>query len=371
MGKNLPAFDANDLAARPASQSGPDDMVRQAFSLWGPRMVLGGIDFNDFEAARHVVREWASWIHVWSEYGDRHRAVARSFEDDGAFISAGHAYRRAAACYHFAKFVWVDDIELNRVATLASVDATNRALRLLDPTHRRIEAGTGEFQVVGNLRIPNGATRPAPVTVLVPGLDSTKEEFPSWEAVFLDRGMATFAVDGPGQGEVFHRGTRIQPAYEQTLNAALEALADDPRVDMDRVVVAGTSLGGHYATRGAAYVDKVRAVVSLSGPFRLDIATLKPHSAAALAFYGRATHDRNDKHLAGLDLTGVAEKLTKPALFATGKLDRIVPWEQTEAIALASRQGTFILYEDGNHGLTNKAAEVRDHAADWLLTQVS
>lgn len=348
-----------------------DDLVRQAFSLWGPRMVLGGVDFNDFEAASRTVRHWSAWIDVWSEYGDRHCAVAESFERDGAPISAGHAYRRAAACYHFAKFVWVDDIELNRVATLASVDATNNALRLLDPAHRRIETGVGEFQVVGNLRVPKGASRPAPVAVLVPGLDSTKEEFPSWEAVFLDRGMATFAIDGPGQGEVYHRGTRIQPAYEHTLAIALEALADDPRLDMDRVVVAGTSLGGHYATRGAAYVDQVRAVVSLSGPFRLDVATLKPHSAAALAFYGRATGGRKDNDLAGLDLTGIAERLTKPALFATGKLDRIVPWEQTEAIALASKQGTFILYEDGNHGLTNKAAEVRDHAADWLLAQVS
>lgn len=349
-----------------------DDLVRQAFALWGPRMILGGVDYNDFQRAGEKIRTWSEWIDVWSDYGDRHRLVGERFQGDGALISAGNAYRRAAACYHFAKFVWVDDVGKNRSATWAAVDATNRALRLLDPSYRRLEAGDGDFRVIGNLRIPAGASGPVPVVVLVPGLDSTKEEFPSWEEVFLRRGMATFAVDGPGQGEVFHQGTQIQPAYEKTFALAIGALAQDARVDIDKLVVAGTSLGGLYATRAAAYNDRVRAVVSVSGPFKIDIKTMKRHSAASLAFYVRAT-DAQDAatRLAGLDLAGVAEQLTKPALFVSGKLDRIVAWEQTHAISRASPKSTFLLYDDGNHGLTNTAAEVRDLTADWLVARAT
>ena len=33
------------------------------------------------------------------------------------------------------------------------------------------------------------------------GLDSTKEEMDAYEEPFLARGMATLAIDGPGQGE--------------------------------------------------------------------------------------------------------------------------------------------------------------------------
>ena len=36
---------------------------------------------------------------------------------------------------------------------------------------------------------------------MIPGLDSTKEELRSTEELFLERGVATFSVDGPGQGE--------------------------------------------------------------------------------------------------------------------------------------------------------------------------
>ncbi len=349
-----------------------DDLVRQAVSLWGPRMILGGVDFNDFERATHEIRTWSEWIDIWCAYGDRHRVVGERFEAQEAQISAGNAYRRAAACYHFSKFVWVDDLDQNESATLAAVGASNRALRLLDPGHRRLEAGDGSFRIAGNLRVPPQVLGPVPVVVLIPGLDSTKEEFPSWEAAFLRRGMATFAVDGPGQGEVFHLGTRIQPAYERTFALAIEALASDSRINMDKIVVAGTSLGGLYAVRAGAFVDCVKAVVSISGPFKIDLNTMKPHSAAAFAFYVRADGSADaQRRLAGLDLAGVAKKLTKPTLFVTGKLDRIIAWEQTEAIARESLRGTFLLYDDGNHGLTNRAPEVRDLTADWLISQVA
>src|SRR5262245_42551302 len=118
-----------------------DDLVDQAFRLWGPRMILGGVHFNDFESAGRRIRQWSEWLDVWSEYGAAHRAVGERFEREQALISAGNAYRRAAACYHFAKFVWVDDMEKNRVAALAAAGLTRRALTLLDPAHRRIEAG--------------------------------------------------------------------------------------------------------------------------------------------------------------------------------------------------------------------------------------
>ena len=347
-----------------------DDLVDQAFRLWGPRMILGGVHFNDYQSAGRRIRQWPEWPDVWSEYGAAHRAAGERFEGDRAFISAGNAYRRAAACYHFAKFVWVDDMEKNRVAALAAAELTRRALTLLDPAHRRIEAGSGEFRVAGNLRLPAGEGGPFPLVVLIPGLDSTKEEFPSWEESFLRRGIATLALDGPGQGEVFHLGTRIQPQYEKSLNVALEALEDDPRVDLSRVGVAGVSLGGLYATRAGAYADRVRAVVSVSGPFKVDIDRAAGHTAAALRFYVRAASDAEARaRLAALDLTDVAGRLSKPALFLTGKLDRIVPWEETEKIARQAPQGTFLLYDDGNHGLTN-TAEVRDVSADWLCSQL-
>ena len=93
------------------------------------------------------------------------------------------------------------DPALNRRNTEAAVHALYTAHGLLDPTAERVEAPLPTAaRVVANLRRPAGEA-PAPLVVLIPGLDSTKEEFFHWEQVFLDRGMATLSLDGPGQGE--------------------------------------------------------------------------------------------------------------------------------------------------------------------------
>lgn len=346
--------------------------VGEVLSLWAPRMLLGGVEYNDIETVRSLNPSWIEWIDVWSDIGLAHRRLADDMASKGAKLSAGRAYRRAAACYHFSKFVWVENEEKNRIATAAAVVCTIRALGLLDPGFRRVVAGGGEFQIAGNLRVPATANETCALVVLVPGLDSTKEEFPSWEQTYLDRGAATLSIDGPGQGEVFHLGTRMQAAYEKTLALGLVAVSDDPRLDMTRVGLAGTSLGGYYAARGAAFTPQIKALVSVSGPFKVDLEKSPPHSEATTRFYSRsASSEENLRILSDFDLTDAAPRIYQPALIATGRRDRIIPWEQTEMMARVAPHAEFKLYEDGNHGLTNRASEFRDVSADWMVAQLS
>jgi hypothetical protein len=65
-------------------------------------------------------------------------------------------------------------------------------------------------------------------------------------------------------------------------------------------------------------------------------------------------------------LEGILQNVKQPALVATGKMDRIVPWRKTGLIADGIPDADFRLYEDGNHALTNVAYEFRDLSADWL-----
>ena len=76
----------------------------------------------------------------------------------------------------------------------------------------RVEIPFDGATLAGILRLPAGS-QPAPVVVLIPGLDSAKEEFRSTEQLFLDRGLATFSVDGPGQGEAEY-DLAIRPDWE-------------------------------------------------------------------------------------------------------------------------------------------------------------
>jgi hypothetical protein len=132
------------------------------WSLWTPRMILGGVEYHDLETARALAPTWMEWIDVWSALGATHRARADEFKAAGSILSAGHAYRRAAACYYFAKFVWAEDEQKNGYATEAAVSCTRSALQLLDPSHCRITAGNGEFRMVGYLRFPRDSAVPTP-----------------------------------------------------------------------------------------------------------------------------------------------------------------------------------------------------------------
>jgi len=208
--------------------------------------------------------------------------------------------------------------------------------------------------------------------LLLPGLDSTKEEFFRWENVFLARGMATFSLDGPGQGESGFT-TRIRPDYEAAVTAALDGLAGRDDVDIDRVGAAGVSLGGYYAPRAAAMERRVKAVAGVSGAFNfgecweglpaLTKETFQHHSGARDADDARARAYE-------LDLAPVIAELDRPGLMITGKLDRIIPWEQTKRIADEAPATTFVLYDEGNHVCNNIPFLYRPLVADWLRKEL-
>jgi pimeloyl-ACP methyl ester carboxylesterase len=264
------------------------------------------------------------------------------------------------------------DERRSRAAADRAVAALGEAHRLLDPTAERVEAPLDGAAVVGNLRRPARADRP-PLALLIPGLDSTKEEFFLLENLFLARGMATLSLDGPGQGEAGY-ALPLRHDYEVGVTAMLDALDGRDDLDLARVGALGVSLGGYHAPRAAAFEPRVRAVAGISGPFcfgalwdelpELTRETFVHKSGAADAEDGR-------RRALELDLDGVLERLEVPALFVTGKLDRLIPWESTRRQAEAAPRGEFVLFEDGNHVCANVPYKARPLVADWLAERLT
>ena len=60
-----------------------------------------------------------------------------------------------------------------------------------------------------------------------------------------------------------------------------------------------------------------------------------------------------------------------PGLMITGKLDRIIPWEQTKRIADEAPNTRFVLYEEGNHVCNNIPFKYRPLVADWLRKELA
>lgn len=169
-----------------------------------------------------LLDHWDEWLDAWSAAGDMHSELAREAEAQGRSLSSGETWVRAAPCYHFAKFVWMLDVDKYRATANKAISSLYAAHRHLDPTAERIEMSLDDKHLSANLRRPAGNNRPA-LVVLLPGLDSAKEEFFNWENVFLKRGLATVSFDGPGQGESgFNSHTRAD--YEVAVATLLDRL---------------------------------------------------------------------------------------------------------------------------------------------------
>jgi pimeloyl-ACP methyl ester carboxylesterase len=351
----------------------PDARVQAAIDNWAPRFTTNGVDPNDFWRTTARIERWDEWLGAWSETAGVHRALAEEARAAGNAITAGEAFVRAAVCYHFAKFVWVVEPELNRRTTEQAIAALYAAHELLDPTAERVEAPLDSGTVVGNLRRPRDVDKP-PLVVLIPGLDSTKEEFFHWEDVFLARGMATLSLDGPGQGETgFHMP--IRPDYEAAVGAILDAVSARGQgdVDLDRVGAAGVSLGGYYAPRAAAFEPRLKAVAGISGPYdfaanwdalpSLTRETIEHHTGAS------SPEDARER-AAALTLAGVAERIEQPCLVITGRHDRLIPFQDTKRIADEAPNATWVLFDDGNHVCNNIPYKYRPLVGDWMRARL-
>jgi pimeloyl-ACP methyl ester carboxylesterase len=350
----------------------PDARVQAAIDNWASRLIANGVDFNDFKRVTSSLERWDDWLDAWTRTADGHREQADRARAAGHDRTAGEAYVRAAVCYHFAKFVWVLDVERNRAATAAAIDALAAAHALLDPTAERIEAPFDGARIAANLRRPAGVERP-PLILLIAGLDSTKEEFFHWENVFLARGLATLSMDGPGQGESGF-SLHIRPDYEVAVAALLDVVAGRDDVDLERIGAAGVSMGGYYAPRAAAFEPRIKAVAGISGPYDMSAnwdrlpaltrETLQHHTGAASPEEARAK-------AAELSLLGVAERVEQPALIVTGKLDRLIPWEDTKRIADEIPNAEWVLYEDGTHVCNNLPFRYRPLVGDWMADRLA
>jgi 2,6-dihydroxypseudooxynicotine hydrolase len=242
---------------------------------------------------------------------------------------------------------------------------------VLEPPAELVAIPYDGITMRGLFRKPAGVARP-PVLLMIPGLDSVKEELQATADHFLRRGMATLAIDGPGQGEMeFDRD--IEPAYEKPAGAAIDWLEIRDDVDPSRLGVFGVSLGGYYAVRVAAMEPRVRATVELAGTYSLASFWDKRSVVSRDAFIKRsgARDEAEARELAKrIDMEGLGPKISRPLLILHGKRDPIASFEGAERLAAQTPTAELVAYEDGTHAMTNRAFESRVLMSDWMAEKL-
>jgi 5-aminopentanamidase len=371
----------NDLLAdrRPALYTPPsergasatDERVAAANAHWAARFIANGTAYSDFQAAMARIAVWDDWCLEWGRSAQRYERLAETAEAAGRAITAGEAWRRAALCWHWGKFVFVDHPDQQRAAHERTVACFRRGAGTLTPPAEPVRVLYAGTTLAAYLRVPAAGDR-WPVVIMMPGLDSVKEELQATAEYMLSRGLAVIAIDGPGQGEAEY-DLPIEPAYERVTAAVADYLEGREEIDPDRIGGFGVSLGGYYAARSAAFEPRLRAAVALAGPYRwdLDWDTLPPQTRATFERRSGAASPEQARERAGaLTLEHAAAQITCPLLVAHGGQDRLVPPYHAERLAREAPGAELMMDPDGSHGLTNHAFESRSAMADWLAAHL-
>jgi len=345
-----------------------DPRVASAISHWAPRFVSNGVLLADFEDVTGALERWEDWCAAWCERAKVHEDLGRESLRNGFQLTAGEHLTRAAIYYHFAKFVFVQDLKQMKAAHKRAVNCYIDALPMMRPpgVHVTIPFGNQSFKAV--LRLPAGAKRP-PVLIMAPGLDSTKEEIHAYEEPFLARGIAVLAIDDPGQEEAEY-DIPICGDYERAAHAVVDWIEKRSDLDKNRIAMWGVSLGGYYAPRASAYEKRIRACIALSGPFEWDkIWNGLPEltrDTFRVRSHSKTPEEAFEKSKA-LTMVEAAPRITCPIFVVTGRQDRLVPASHAERLAKSvSGPVELMIVEDGGHNANNRPYRYRSLTADCL-----
>lgn len=353
--------------------------VNLALRLMGARAISGatlnfiaqGMAANDVRRALARARGVNNWLAGWTTVAAEREQEGHALMAQGHTVSAAQCYFYAALAYHFAQFIYFNDLDAKHEIHQRSVVCYQLATRMFDPPAVRVEIPFRNITMPGYLRLPRGVTRP-PVIVNVNGAAMAKEQFYTWENEFLARGMATLSYDGPGHGEGWHKMAMV-PDYSEVGIAILDWLSSRSDVDGDHVAFNGVSLGGYLAIAIASRGDpRVRSISTICSPYdiareyrvvmpmvRREIRYLFRFDNRAL----RATLRVVPHHL--------ARKVSIPTLVISGGHDIIVPpRSQKEIYADLAGKKQLLFYPNGGHICYEAFPDLRMKLADWFATYI-
>ncbi len=350
-----------------------DEHVRSALTHWAARFVANGVVLSDFEEIVASLSSWNDWCRAWSQRASVHQALGQQALAHDKSRSAGDHLQRAGVYYHFAQFLFVHDVAQMKAAHAKAVNCRTLALPHLSPPGERVAIAYQNGHLFGILRKPAGLHRP-PVMIMCCGLDSAKEETEAYERPFLDRGIATLAFDGPGQGEAQYDWP-IRGDYERAVEPVIAYLKTRADIDAARLGLWGVSLGGYYAPRAAAFLPDLKGCIALSGPYDWGQAwpNLPELTRRAFRVRSHAADDTAAQAVATkLSLAGVATNIRCPLFIVTGKQDRVIAWQDAERLAReAAGPVELMIIEDGNHVANNRVYRWRLQSADWMAERLA
>jgi 2,6-dihydroxypseudooxynicotine hydrolase len=340
------------------------------------RMLSDGVPYFDIDRAARLAWEDPEfdWYEHWTELSHAYEQRAEAAIGRGDTISGGRWMWNASLSSHYAQFMWFHDPDRREAGQRRKVELYNRAAPHLLPAAERVEVAIDDSRIPGFLRLPAAGGGPFPCCVLIGGLESTKEESHLFEDLCLERGLATFSFDGPGQGELFF-DVKLVGDFERYTSAVVDELERREEIDGGRIGVLGRSLGGHYAPRSAAGDDRLKACCAWGACFDLSgLDEMPAHTRAGFIYVtGIEDEQRAGVRLReSIDLAELAPALRCPTLVTHGRHDTIFGLDQVEKFRehVTNAPLEIEVDDDGDHCCHNRGHLVRPRMADWMAAQL-
>jgi len=238
--------------------------------------------------------------------------------------------------------------------------------------HKNVTFNRVSFKVEGNecfgiLRVPSQLPKEKlNVLIILPGMDMTKEYFPSLSGSHTDfRNFATLSIDPPGHGFSFLNGSKLSAkSIDELMNQVISWLKDDSSHDFStgKIGILGIGTSANYAFRAGLNIDSLDVVAGFEGGFLFRVEeTLAEQSSMRLKKLAKMINCDTDqvlKSLKDLALESQKDKVRVPLIFTVGEYDDLFPKNQISDLQKYLDSNYSInLFEDEGHVLGKVVSE--------------
>jgi len=338
------------------------------------RFLSDGVNYRDLMEIQSNIRDGRDWCQSWMAAADIHENIARKALSEGHLQTAGQALARAALYSHFAQGYYTYDRPAERSkAEKRRQTLFREAAPLLTPPLEYVEIPFGKTRITAYLRLPVPTAAKSPCVVLLGGLDTTKEDALALTNVLVERGLATLAFDGPGQGAMYEE-MGLVPDFEKAVFAIIDYLQERPEIDAARIGVMGRTTGSHWALRSAAYDKRVRAVAAWGLIY--DVRGLANFPADVRDRFIRAAKlkslEEAQDFYKGYNLDGHVRHIHCPIIVVQGGDDPLAaPGGLDRLIAEAPVPVELLFFADSGHCCHDRGDIVKPAMADFLAKHLS
>lgn len=277
------------------------------------------------------VKSYAQIPASMARLGQDCERMAREADGRGHAVTALELYFKASQYYRYGQHTIFEDDNPNKIYLYERMAACYERVIALSPYEIRrvtIPCGAESYEALMHLA-PGGGRRCA--VLLVPGMDMTKESYPSpLSNFFAMRGMHVLVLDGPGQGISNLRKQRVtMDNYDRAGVAAIDALREMDNVDPENIFLVGLSMGSYWGLRIAAKDARLAGVATAAACYgdRTSLFETASPRFKQVFMYMAGMHDEEefDETFEDFSLREVAPKITARTLLTVGEYDPLTP----------------------------------------------